>query len=368
MIQVIDDKSNPINVAPFFIKIPILDIENPFDNAQKVIDVFTDTQNEDTFEQNIFYGNQIIINPAFFIEPFELLDMKFLESLDTKRRDNAKGNSIENMRQFAEYFLDIIKSLNSEITIEKSELEDGGEIAIIKNLRLIFKRELENTLDKNGLKKDILISDTPYFFAENITKKKDNKMIQGLLKVYNHIEKFDTDEDNILSLLLKGNKYKYSPVPYEIVKDDTTTINMTPKLNSELSLKHYGALSSQHDLTASQKYCMNITNTHLPIVSFNGPPGTGKTSLLRAMIGDITAKNALRGYEEFLLRKDKFSFSTPLISYSTNNRALDNIVEGIYDAYNEIRGSLKDSDKILMESWINPNIRYYVATAQNKTL
>lgn len=358
IIQVNDDKNNPINIAPFFIKVPINDIENSFDNAQKIIDVFTNTQNNDAFEQDIFYGNQIIINPAFFIEPFELLDIKFLEILDNKRRDNAKGNSIENMRQFSEYFLDIIKSLNDEISIDKNELEEGGEISIIKNLRSIFKRELQNILDKNGIKKNIIISDTPYFFAENIAKKKDNKMIQGLLKVYNHIEKSDIDENNTLSLLLKGNKYKYSPVPYETVQNDTTTINMTPKLNNALSLKHYGALSSEHDLTTSQKYCMNMTNTNLPIISFNGPPGTGKTSLLRAMIGDITAKNALRCYEEFLSRKDKFSFSIPLISYSTNNRALDNIVEGIYDAYNEIRVSLRDSDKILMESWIDPNFAF----------
>jgi hypothetical protein len=45
------------------------------------------------------------------------------------------------------------------------------------------------------------------------------------------------------------------------------------------------------------------------------------------MIGDITAKNAIRCYEEFLSRKDKFSFSIPLISYSTNNRYLKNEIQ-----------------------------------------
>ena len=355
MIQVSDDKDNLLNIAPFFIKIPIIDVENPFYNAQKVIDVFKDLENDDTFEINIFHGNQIIINPAFFIEPFELIDITFLQVLDKLRKDNAKGNSIENMRQFAEYFLDVIKALKGNKEIDKRELEEGGKRSIIKNLRSIFEKELKNTLELNQIKKNITISDTPYFFAENISKKKDNKMIKGLLKIYNHIESSDISENNVLSSLLKGNKYKYSPVPYNNVQNDNVTVNMTPLLNNKLSLKHYGALSSEYDLTTSQKYCMNITNTNLPIISFNGPPGTGKTALLRAIIGDITAKNALRCYEEFLSRKDKFSFSTPLISYSTNNRALDNIVEGIYDAYNEIRDSLKESDKVLMESWINPN-------------
>jgi hypothetical protein len=368
MIQVNDDKDNLLNIAPFFIKIPIVDIENPFDNAQKVINVFLDTENNDSFEENIFYGNQIMINPAFFIEPFELLDISFLEVLDKLRRDNAKGNSIENMRQFAEYFLDVIKALKGNNEIDKSELEEGGQRSIIKNLRSIFERELNNILETKEINKNIVISDTPYFFAENLSKKKDNKMIQGLLKVYNYIEKADIDENNILSLLLKGNKYKYSPVPYEKVQNDNVTINMTPTLNNELSLKHYGSLSSEYDLTTSQKYCMNITNTNLPIIAFNGPPGTGKTSLLRAMIGNITAKNALRCYEEFLSRKDKFSFSIPLISYSTNNRALDNIVEGIYDAYNEIRTSLKDSDKILMESWIDPNFTFQYKNSDKKNM
>ena len=366
MIQVTDDKDNPLNIAPFFIKIPIIDIENPFSYAQKVIDVFLDSDNDDTFEQNIFQGNQIVINPAFFIEPFELIDITFLKTLDELRKDNAKGHRIDNMRQFAEYFLDVIKALKGSKEIDKSELAEGGQRSIIKNLRAIFEKELKNVLELNQIKKNIKISDTPYFFAENISKKKDNKMIYGLLKVYKHIEDSDISETNVLSLLLKGNKYKYSPVPYDNVSNDNVTINMTPKLNNELSLKHYGALSSKHDLTTSQKYCMNITNTNLPIISFNGPPRTGKTSLLRAIIGDITAKNALRCYEEFLSRKDKFSFSTPLISYSTNNRALDNIVEGIYDAYNEIRDSLKESDKILMESWINPSFTMTYKNSEKK--
>ena len=138
MIQVSDDKDNLLNIAPFFIKIPIIDVENPFYNAQKVIDVFKDLENDDTFEINIFHGNQIIINPAFFIEPFELIDITFLQVLDKLRKDNAKGNSIENMRQFAEYFLDVIKALKGNKEIDKRELEEGGKRSIIKNLRSIF--------------------------------------------------------------------------------------------------------------------------------------------------------------------------------------------------------------------------------------
>lgn len=177
IIQVNDDKNNLLNIAPFFIKIPIIDIENPFDNAQKVINVFLETENNDSFEENIFYGNQIIINPAFFIEPFELLDISLLEVLDKLRRDNAKGNSIENMRQFAEYFLDVIKAFKGNNEIDKSELKEGGQRSIIKNLRSIFEKELKNILETKEINKNIVIFDTPYFFAENISKKKDNSRI-----------------------------------------------------------------------------------------------------------------------------------------------------------------------------------------------
>ena len=64
-----------------------------------------------------------------------------------------------------------------------------------------------------------------------------------------------------------------------------------------------GTFDKNNSLTDSQKYALSCLETNSPILAVNGPPGTGKTALLRAVIANYTIENALTSYNYFMTIK-----------------------------------------------------------------
>lgn len=80
---------------------------------------------------------------------------------------------------------------------------------------------------------------------------------------------------------------------------------------------HYGQMNGEYPLSPSQREAVNHFNTieHGEILAVNGPPGTGKTTLLQTIVADMYVKRAIN--EE----------KAPLIvASSTNNQAVTNII------------------------------------------
>lgn len=81
---------------------------------------------------------------------------------------------------------------------------------------------------------------------------------------------------------------------------------------------HCGQMNGEYPLSPSQREAVNHINAmeYGEILSVNGPPGTGKTTLLQTVVADMYVKRALK--------KEK----APLIvAASTNNQAVTNIIE-----------------------------------------
>lgn len=99
---------------------------------------------------------------------------------------------------------------------------------------------------------------------------------------------------------------------------------------------HCGQMGAEFPLSKSQREAVNHVNSMKKgeILAVNGPPGTGKTTLLQSIVADLFVKSALK--------KEK----APLIvATSTNNQAVTNIISSFK--------SLKTtSDKNFEERWI----------------
>ncbi|WP_017416607.1 AAA domain-containing protein [Clostridium tunisiense] len=82
--------------------------------------------------------------------------------------------------------------------------------------------------------------------------------------------------------------------------------------------KHCGQMGGEYPLSPSQRECINhFTNMNQgEILAVNGPPGTGKTTLLQSIVANM--------YVERALKKEKAPI---IVAASTNNQAVTNIIE-----------------------------------------
>ncbi|RFM27055.1 AAA domain-containing protein [Deminuibacter soli] len=85
-----------------------------------------------------------------------------------------------------------------------------------------------------------------------------------------------------------------------------------------ISVKHLGQMGHKHALSVSQRQAMYhfLTQQHGDILAVNGPPGTGKTTLLQTVVANEVVAAALQGKEPRII-----------LASSTNNQAVTNIID-----------------------------------------
>ncbi|WP_017756787.1 AAA domain-containing protein [Calidifontibacillus oryziterrae] len=126
---------------------------------------------------------------------------------------------------------------------------------------------------------------------------------RNILKLYDH--------------LLDGNHIK-SKLYQNFIKQEFN--QNEPLINNNISAmkKHTAQMGGEYPLSFSQRECVNHFNNMKEgeILAVNGPPGTGKTTLLQSLVANL--------YVDKAIRKEK----APLIvASSTNNQAVTNIIE-----------------------------------------
>ena len=122
-----------------------------------------------------------------------------------------------------------------------------------------------------------------------------------IMNLYNHLQEDDQPKalyDNFLS---------------------TQVANASPLIENGLTQMqaHCGQMNGEYPLSPSQREAVNHFDTIDcgEILAVNGPPGTGKTTLLQTIVADMYVKRAMK--------KEK----APLIvASSTNNQAVTNII------------------------------------------
>lgn len=124
-----------------------------------------------------------------------------------------------------------------------------------------------------------------------------------------------------------------------------TIIDMPPKAERSLignsleqMLRHSGQMNENHQLSPSQREAMNHFAAIIDgeVLAVNGPPGTGKTTLLQSIVADMMVQRALNQDD-----------APVIVATSTNNQAVTNIIESFAET------SQGNHPKNLDKHWIN---------------
>ena len=85
-----------------------------------------------------------------------------------------------------------------------------------------------------------------------------------------------------------------------------------------LAKGHYGQMSDKFPLSPSQRFTLQALLMTAPgdVFPVNGPPGTGKTTLLQSVVANLVVEKALLGAE-----------APRVLASSTNNQAITNILD-----------------------------------------
>lgn len=164
---------------------------------------------------------------------------------------------------------------------------------------------------------------------------------------------------NILTLyseLLKEPLSKNSPANKlkllsNLIKDKQPSKIAYPDRQKVLVNKaHLGQFSGQFPLAGSQRVSMRGFTDSLEgeVVAVNGPPGTGKTTLLQSIVANLTVQHVLDNKPPALI-----------LASSTNNQAITNILTGFV---------LPDDDDLLTKRWLPeiPSLGLYMSGKNSK--
>ena len=110
---------------------------------------------------------------------------------------------------------------------------------------------------------------------------------------------------------------------------------LTPTELVSASAKHVGQMGYEHALSISQRKSLYHLNQvgEGTILAVNGPPGTGKTTLLQSIVANEVVKHALKGGEPAVI-----------LACSTNNQAVTNIIDSF--------STVKPKAGLFYERWL----------------
>lgn len=144
--------------------------------------------------------------------------------------------------------------------------------------------------------------------------------------------------DHILQSYANESNYKFPKLLERFASlDDAILIPcLSPDEEISKSAEHYGQMSPDFALSPSQRQALHhiLSMKHNEILAVNGPPGTGKTTLLQSVVATLWIEAALKKAEPPLI-----------VVSSTNNQAVTNVIDSF--------GAIPEHNSSLGRRWID---------------
>ena len=156
---------------------------------------------------------------------------------------------------------------------------------------------------------------------------------RNILALYDHLleKESPADSHTLLSAIITDKSPPKQPYP------SAPEVLYNPA--------HVGQFSGQFPLSRSQRVsmCGFIKSSTGDVIAVNGPPGTGKTTLLQSIVANLTVQRVLNDEPPALI-----------LASSTNNQAITNILTGF---------ALPDDDTLLTKRWLPdiPSLGLYMS-------
>ncbi|AJO16979.1 AAA domain-containing protein [Bacillus paralicheniformis] len=191
------------------------------------------------------------------------------------------------VNDFDEYMSNNYQRLESNLTW-KSYFEFAKDM---------YESVTETEITSNTVK-EIELEKNVYIFKDDSINATRN-----ILKLYDHLL---SSQPNHLQLYQNFINQKF-----------TSLSPLIPNRMSEMQ-KHVGQMGGEYPLSPSQRECLNHFNNMEDgeILAVNGPPGTGKTTLLQSLVANLYVERALKKEDPPVI-----------VASSTNNQAVTNIIE-----------------------------------------
>jgi len=237
-------------------------------------------------------------------ETYPLFQRKYLEPLADERTDFIFG-SVENV--------------DKAITLGQEKYKRYSEY--IHNVNNVFERAINQKLTEYHSEGYETI-----FNAVVLLPQEDMNAAIGIIQLYEKILKNKNTPPLLESLITLKNNVQRQPIAVSKLIDF-----------NEL---HLGQMRFDFPLSISQRKSLNtFSSTTDKVFAVNGPPGTGKTTLLQSIVANKFVESALEGK------------NAPIIlACSSNNQAVTNIIESFSQS--------KTKDGKLQGRWI-PDVDGY---------
>lgn len=314
----------------FYITTPIYFL---FDIDENVVESLKKISLDSNNAEEVFSQASLVYNKLFASRSISAIELDEISRLNKELEDEdvAKKYPKKDLQFFKSIFLTYLKNCKANVTVDENSSYDE-----------LIKAFYDTILKNGGNDKiDAFENKSAIILIESEKAVESDKMFKGLLDAYKtsilpSVEKHDMD-DKLQRIFFRHSKKVYLSKSKHNKVTEKNTLDLSIQTIVKLQKKHLGSFSDKFALTVSQRLALCSTLCAVDVIPVNGPPGTGKTALLRSIFANYIVDKAFNAYNSYHNnRMDPFVLidtGKPILGTSSVIQAINNLISGINDGF-----------------------------------